>query len=678
MDTDEDTIWKNPSKSVVYSWMTDYIFLETWEEFCAEYSVDSETDRKLISGIVQKVGNGSKSPEFILKTSLLVFMSFLSDAKDDLKDKNGDFEETILERALTVLEKNLQVEQFEKEMRQLARALRLQAVLCCCRRGEWTLAEEVSQRLWPEDSEDRSAEKKIVRHILSSKKGNKPLDRYMSYPAFLEKTKNLLAKVVAQFSVPFLQTVCRRLTTMPNSQETDDCSEYHSAEEGDNPNPSQMELIDPGISQENDPAGVHTEDVNNNQNNATQEYLMKALDLQPQKKAGQSDKIGEDAEEETEQEDVEDDVDVEVTQIEIRERELRSRTVPGYVKQTMTLRTPKKLVVDVNKLELQEKDKVEDEETQIDNEIGDGEHDAVDHVTEVPESQDESGERQEGSNDGEKRKRKDKEMEIEATSNGAGEDDDQDTSEIPPVSLTMLKHSFRKLGYGSQFWKGVEEQFGSLHETLDKPVVSKDEESSSPEESSDPRKTSTPVKNKFQRPLTFPPLVPSKLGRMKQLQIRPTNSASGIFLPSKNLSKGVDEAGPSGVSNESPSNKDKRRKRLRELESHNEEEEGVRVIWNSDDDDSSDSSIGSVISKASLKSPKLRRSLEGTSADIRRPWTKDEVKKLIKGVIRFGVGKWAEIQDHYEFDRTNVNIKDKWRNLVRKYGTSNPHKMVAE
>lgn len=78
------------------------------------------------TGIVQKVGNGSKSPEFILKTSLLIFMSFLSDAKDDLKDKNGDFEETILERALTVLEKNLQVEHFEKELRQLARALRLQ------------------------------------------------------------------------------------------------------------------------------------------------------------------------------------------------------------------------------------------------------------------------------------------------------------------------------------------------------------------------------------------------------------------------------------------------------------------------------------------------------------------------------------------------------------------------
>lgn len=70
---------------------------------------------------------------------------------------------------------------------------------------------------------------------------------------------------------------------MPNSQETDDCSEYHSAEEGDNPDPSQMELIDPGMSQENDPAEDHAEDWNNNQNNATQESLMKALDLQPQK-----------------------------------------------------------------------------------------------------------------------------------------------------------------------------------------------------------------------------------------------------------------------------------------------------------------------------------------------------------------------------------------------------------
>lgn len=122
-------------------------------------------------------------------------------------------------------------------------------------------------------------------------------------------------------------------------------------------------------------------------------------------------------------------------------------------------------MVNVNKLELQEKDEAEDEETQIDNEIGegDGEHDTVDQVTEVPVSEDENGEKK-GSDDGEKRKRKVGEMKIEATNNGTEENDDEDTSGIPPVSLTLLKHSFRKLGYGSQFWKGVEEDLGSLQE----------------------------------------------------------------------------------------------------------------------------------------------------------------------------------------------------------------------
>ncbi|VFQ97594.1 unnamed protein product [Cuscuta campestris] len=51
-----------------------------------------------------------------------------------------------------------------------------------------------------------------------------------------------------------------------------------------------------------------------------------------------------------------------------------------------------------------------------------------------------------------------------------------------------------------------------------------------------------------------------------------------------------------------------------------------------------------------------------------RLWTVTEVKKLIDGVSQFGVGRWSQIKklffsasDH----RTPVDLKDKWRNLLK-------------
>eukprot|EP00730_Choanoeca_flexa_P016466 TRINITY_DN7783_c0_g1_i1.p1 TRINITY_DN7783_c0_g1~~TRINITY_DN7783_c0_g1_i1.p1 ORF type:complete len:615 (+),score=155.10 TRINITY_DN7783_c0_g1_i1:36-1880(+) len=52
----------------------------------------------------------------------------------------------------------------------------------------------------------------------------------------------------------------------------------------------------------------------------------------------------------------------------------------------------------------------------------------------------------------------------------------------------------------------------------------------------------------------------------------------------------------------------------------------------------------------------------------RRRWTEDEVADLIAGVEKHGEGRWMEIlsDDKYNFgDRTNVDLKDKYRNLRR-------------
>ncbi|GAA0139111.1 hypothetical protein LIER_00725 [Lithospermum erythrorhizon] len=51
-----------------------------------------------------------------------------------------------------------------------------------------------------------------------------------------------------------------------------------------------------------------------------------------------------------------------------------------------------------------------------------------------------------------------------------------------------------------------------------------------------------------------------------------------------------------------------------------------------------------------------------------RPWALNEVVKLVEGVAKYGVGRWSEIK-RVAFAsspyRTSVDLKDKWRNLLR-------------
>ncbi|KAG2332620.1 hypothetical protein Bca52824_003800 [Brassica carinata] len=58
-----------------------------------------------------------------------------------------------------------------------------------------------------------------------------------------------------------------------------------------------------------------------------------------------------------------------------------------------------------------------------------------------------------------------------------------------------------------------------------------------------------------------------------------------------------------------------------------------------------------------------------------RMWTIDEVVKLLDGISHFGLGKWTDIKNfffHSASHRTPVDIRDKWRNLL-KASYSNKH-----
>ncbi|KAM4592971.1 telomeric repeat binding factor a isoform 2-T2 [Odontesthes bonariensis] len=54
------------------------------------------------------------------------------------------------------------------------------------------------------------------------------------------------------------------------------------------------------------------------------------------------------------------------------------------------------------------------------------------------------------------------------------------------------------------------------------------------------------------------------------------------------------------------------------------------------------------------------------SSHRKRKWTDSETQKLRNGVKKFGEGNWSKIKAYYSFnDRTNVNLKDRWRTLKK-------------
>ena len=49
----------------------------------------------------------------------------------------------------------------------------------------------------------------------------------------------------------------------------------------------------------------------------------------------------------------------------------------------------------------------------------------------------------------------------------------------------------------------------------------------------------------------------------------------------------------------------------------------------------------------------------------KKKWTEEEMSEFYSAVKMFGVGKWAQIKNHLNTSRSNVMLKDKWRNMVK-------------
>lgn len=78
--------------------------------------------------------------------------------------------------------------------------------------------------------------------------------------------------------------------------------------------------------------------------------------------------------------------------------------------------------------------------------------------------------------------------------------------------------------------------------------------------------------------------------------------------------------------------------------------------------------LGGSLNDPGMPSPQDNSGQKGRRR-VSRKWTQEEVTSLVEGVRLYGAGHWKQIWKSYRFDgRTPVDLKDKWRNILRSQG----------
>ncbi|GFR78141.1 telomere repeat-binding factor 3 [Elysia marginata] len=80
----------------------------------------------------------------------------------------------------------------------------------------------------------------------------------------------------------------------------------------------------------------------------------------------------------------------------------------------------------------------------------------------------------------------------------------------------------------------------------------------------------------------------------------------------------------------------------------------------------------SRVSKAPQKNPVVIQAQEpkvkkpASHARVKKgPWTPEEEEEFVVSVLQIGVGKWVEVKNHIQAERSSVQLKDKWRNIPK-------------
>eukprot|EP00112_Aurelia_sp_Birch-Aquarium-sp1_P011322 Seg2380.4 transcript_id=Seg2380.4/GoldUCD/mRNA.D3Y31 product="Telomeric repeat-binding factor 2" protein_id=Seg2380.4/GoldUCD/D3Y31 len=146
-----------------------------------------------------------------------------------------------------------------------------------------------------------------------------------------------------------------------------------------------------------------------------------------------------------------------------------------------------------------------------------------------------------------------------------------------------------------------------------------------------------------------------KAGKTTQTR---TSSGQGCSSNKSLQKKSSRIAGPSGKDNRQKDVTPKKRSSNKTRRSNDSFSEGESISWTPEND--------STTNMHERQRNMRERPRNAVTHQKRRFFTHDEETYLRQGVRRFGVGSWAKILENYPFEnRTSVNLKDKYRNLIK-------------
>ncbi|XP_066265177.1 telomeric repeat-binding factor 2-like [Branchiostoma lanceolatum] len=203
----------NPEDAVANGWILEFVCYTTWKEFVAGDDCFYQ-GRDFLQGLLAR--SVESSPERQRRVKLIQLLCRLADGRDHgiRYDEDGDI--TALESSLPIFDALVETADLPADQVAHARGLmKVQSVLVCCRDNDFEAAEEVFQRVWPAGSKQSAKDKKLrteVNAVLKSRNPHHPvIQNRCPYDQFLQIMADFLQPIVDDFNSPFLLKAAQRV-----------------------------------------------------------------------------------------------------------------------------------------------------------------------------------------------------------------------------------------------------------------------------------------------------------------------------------------------------------------------------------------------------------------------------------------------------------------------------------
>ncbi|XP_078583262.1 uncharacterized protein LOC144865978 [Branchiostoma floridae x Branchiostoma japonicum] len=203
----------NPEDAVANGWILEFVCYTTWKEFVAGDDAFYQ-GRDFLQGLL--VRSVESSPERQRRVKLIQLLCRLADGRDHSIRYEEDGDVTALESALPIFDTLVENADLPADQVEHARGLiKVQSVLVCCQDGNFDAAEEVFQRVWQTGGAQSAKDKKLLTKVTAVLRSRDPqhptIQNSCSYDKFLGWMADFLQLIVDDFKSPFLLKAAQRI-----------------------------------------------------------------------------------------------------------------------------------------------------------------------------------------------------------------------------------------------------------------------------------------------------------------------------------------------------------------------------------------------------------------------------------------------------------------------------------